>query len=115
MKAHEKKRRKRGGGTAGGRPAKHRKIQRKLLGPQAFIMERMLAIFHAIIPHPVIYGTGDILAQIAMLASSRLIVKTSATADVLDAGTKWRVNVGGDYVKGVVKGLRFDLDGYLAE
>ena len=115
MKAHEKKRRKKGGGTAKGRPSKHRKIQRKLLGPQVFALERMLAIFHAIVPHPISSGTGDIMTQIAALGSSRLMVKASANANVLDAGTKWRVNVGWDYVQGVARLLRFDVESYLTE
>ena len=75
----------------------------------------MLAIFHAIIPHSVTSGTGDIMTQIAALASSRLIVKASATADVLDAGTKWRVNVVRDYIQGVARTLRFDVENYLIE
>ncbi|MCJ1474996.1 hypothetical protein MMC13_003656 [Lambiella insularis] len=115
MKAHERKRRKKGGGTAKGRPSKHRKIQRRLLGPQAFIMERMLAIFHAIVPHPVAGGTGDVMGQIATLASSKLLVKTSATADILDAGTKWRVNVGWEYIQTVAREVGFEVEGFLAE
>ena len=114
MKAHEKKRRKKGGGTAKGRPSKHRKIQRKLLGPQPFLHERLLAIFHAIIPHEVPGGTADLMTQIATLSSLRLIVKASARADILDAGTKWRVNVGSEYIQGVVGRLKFDIASYLA-
>jgi origin recognition complex subunit 5 len=53
MKTSLQKRRKKGGGTALSRTtkasaSKSRKISRKLLGPQAFVLERMLAIFHAI-------------------------------------------------------------------
>ena len=115
MKASEKKRRKKGGGTSTGRPAKHRKIQRKLLGPQAFIQERFLAIFHAILPDRMISGTADIMTQIATLASLRLLVKMSGPADVIDAGTKWKVNVGWDFVKTTAKYVRFDIESYLAE
>jgi len=115
MKAHERKRRKKGGGTAKGRPSKHRKIQRKLLGPQAFVMERMLAIFHALVPHPVPGGMGDLMSQVATLASSKMLVKTSTTADILDAGTKWRVNVGWEYVQIVARMVGFEVEGFLAE
>jgi origin recognition complex subunit 5 len=53
MRTSLQKRRKKGGGTALSRTtkasaSKSRKISRKLLGPQAFVLERMLAIFHAI-------------------------------------------------------------------
>ncbi|MCJ1244277.1 hypothetical protein MMC30_001475 [Trapelia coarctata] len=117
MKAASLKRRKRRTGPAAPktRPSKHRKIQRKLLGPQAFILERMLAIFHAIVPDEIPGGTGDVMAQMAMLASRRLLVKTAAAADVLEQGTKWRVNVGWEYIVGVARGVRFELEGWLVE
>ena len=115
MKAHEKKRRKRAGGTGKGRPSRHRKIQRRLLGPQAFVLERMLAIFHAILPFPIPGGVGDIMIQIATLASSRLIVRASVSGDILDAGTKWRVNVGWEYIKTVARTIRFDVENFLVE
>ncbi|MCJ1438163.1 hypothetical protein MMC27_007550 [Xylographa pallens] len=115
MKAHERKRHKKGGGTAKGRPSKHRKIQRKLLGPQAFVMERMLAIFHAILPYPVPGGMGDLMGQIATLASSKMLVKTSTMADILDAGTKWRVNVGWEYIQLIARTVGFEVEGFLAE
>ena len=115
MKSSEKKRRKKGGGTAGGRPAKHRKIQRKLLGPQPFVLERMLAIFHAIAPHSLPSGTADVMTQTATLASLRMLLKTPNTADVLDAGTKWRVNASYEYVKRLAKEVRFDVESYLAD
>ena len=115
MKSSDKKRRKKGGGTAGGRPAKHRKIQRKLLGPQPFVLERMLAIFHAIVPHNLPSGTADVMTQIATLASLRMLLRTPSTADVLDAGTKWRVNASYEYVKRLAKEVRFDVESYLAE
>ncbi|KAI9713364.1 MAG: hypothetical protein M1812_006642 [Candelaria pacifica] len=114
MKASEKKRRKKGGGTAVGRVAKHRKIQRRLLGPQAFIMERMLAIFHAILSRP-LTTTADILTQIATLASLRLLVRTSGTADPLEGQTKWRVNVGWQYIQDVARSVNFEIEEYLAE
>ena len=116
-KASEKKRRKRGGGTAVShfRPSKHRKIQRRLLGPQAFVIERLFAIFHAILPHNVASGSADIMTQIATLANLRLLARTAGGGDMLDAGTKWRVNVGWEYVRELVRSLRFDIENYLVE
>lgn len=120
MKAHEttkkRRQRKKGAATAtSGRPSQHRKIKRSLLGPQPFVLERLLAIFHAIVPHPVPAGAADLMTEIATLASLRMVVKTSATADVLEAGTKWRVNVGWEFVRLLGRGLKFDLEDYLAE
>lgn len=118
MRATEKKRRKKGGGTAAGRgggASKHRKIQRRLLGPQAFVLERMLAIFHAILPFPMSSITADLQTQISTLLSLRLLVHQSGSADVLEAQTKWRVNVGWDYILRIADSLRFDIVDYVAE
>jgi origin recognition complex subunit 5 len=115
MKAHERKRRKKGGGTALGRPPKHRKIQRRLLGPQPFVLERMLAIFQSIVPHDGIACNADIMTQIATLASLRLVCKSVSSADSLDAGAKWRVNVGWEHVQALARSVRFDVESYLVE
>lgn len=114
MRLSEKKRRKKGGGTAMGRASKHRKIQRKLLGPQAFVLERMLAIFQAILPRQIV-PTADVMTQVATLASLRLLLRTSGTADPLEAQTKWRVNVRWEYIQHMARSVRFDIEGYLAE
>ncbi|EME86049.1 uncharacterized protein MYCFIDRAFT_186421 [Pseudocercospora fijiensis CIRAD86] len=52
MKSTERKRRKKGGGTArsGGRPSQIRKVPRHLLAASAFTADRLLAILHAILP-----------------------------------------------------------------
>ncbi len=55
------------------------------------------------------------MTQIATLASLRLLVRTSVAADALEAQTKWRVNVGWDYVRNVARGVGFDVESYLAE
>lgn len=117
MKASEKKRRKKGGGTAAkraGRGAKHRKIPRHLLAPSPFPLDRLLAIFHAILPHSVT-PTADIYTQIATLSSIRLLVRAGAAgADVLDPGCKWRVNFGWDYVASLGRSVGFEIAEYLA-
>lgn len=113
MKMHDKKRKKKSGGK--GRPAKHRTIQRKLLGPQPFPLERWLAIFHAIVPHDATTGSADLLTQISTLSALRLIVKASASANIMDSGAKWRANIGTEYITILAKSVRFDVQDYLAE
>ncbi|KAH0610798.1 uncharacterized protein H6S33_011225 [Morchella sextelata] len=108
-----KKKRRGGGGGGKGRPAKTRKIHRRLLGPQAWPLERMLAIFYAILPHP-INSSVDLQTQIATLTSLRLLTKASVT-DALEASTKWRVNVGWDYIRGVARSVKFDIEDFVAE
>ncbi|OCL09213.1 hypothetical protein AOQ84DRAFT_291683 [Glonium stellatum] len=117
MKASERKRRKKGGGTAAGRAgrgAKHRKIPRNLLAPSPFPLDRLLAIFHAIVPHS-ITPTADIYTQITTLSSIRLLVRAGpAGSDVLDPGCKWRVNFGWDYVATLGRSVGFEIAEYLA-
>ncbi|KAF8430040.1 origin recognition complex subunit 5 C-terminus-domain-containing protein [Tirmania nivea] len=116
-KASDKRKRRRGGGAigaGGGRKSQVRKIQRRLLGPQPFLLERMLAIFHAIVPDPVA-SSVDLQTQIATLTSLRLLVRASASGDPLEAGGKWRVNVGWEYVRGLARSVKFEVEGFLAE
>ena len=111
------KRRKRGGGTAliPHRASKHRKISRKLLGPQPFPLERLFAIFHAILPHTYSSGGADIICQLATLVGLRLIVKSGGAGDILEWNTKWRVNVGWEFVRDVARGVAFDVESYIIE
>lgn len=129
VKAATARRRKKGGGTAlsRGRPGttKHRKISRKLLGPQAFVLERMLAIFHAVRADSHAFGRGkgkvegsaDVLMAVSTLVSLRLLVRMgpASTADVLDAGTKYRVAVGWEVVRSVARSVGVEAEDYLAE
>jgi origin recognition complex subunit 5 len=134
MKAAASKRRKKGGGTAltRGRPgvSKNRKISRKLLGPQAFILERMMAIFQAIrgdadatgkyqgkgkaVP---VAGAADIQMAIATLASLRLLVRMGPanSADIIDGGVKYRVAIGWDVVRGIARSVGVEAEDYLVD
>ncbi|KAB8339009.1 hypothetical protein FH972_021948 [Carpinus fangiana] len=132
MRSTDRKKRRRGGGGAAGksggsnlassshagRQAKNRKIPRRLLGPGSFPIERLLAIFHAILPHR-IASTADLSTQIATLAALRLLVRSgiggSSSADMLDASVKWRVNVGWDYVVALARGVGFEITDYVLE
>ncbi|KAF6219962.1 hypothetical protein HO133_003787 [Letharia lupina] len=111
------KRRKRGGGTAltSNRASKHRKVSRRLLGPHPFPLERLCAIFQAILPHTYTGGGADMMCQVATLVGLRLIVKAGMGGDVLEGGGKWRVNVGWGFVRGVARGVNFDVESYLTE
>ncbi|PUU74591.1 origin recognition complex subunit 5 C-terminus-domain-containing protein [Tuber borchii] len=115
MKSADFGRKKRRGGATGPtkRTAKNRKIHRRLLGPQAFPLERLQAIFAGILPHR-ISSSADIQTQIATLTSLRLLTKASAT-DVLEASTKWRVNAGWDYIRHVARSVKFDIEDFIAE
>lgn len=134
MKATAAKRRKKGGGTAltRGRPGvtKHRKIPRKLLGPQAFVLERLLAIFHAILEDAdgrgkykksregqEVAGAADIQMAIATLASLRLLIKMGAAnaGDTLEGSSKYRVAVGWEAIRGIARSVGVEPEDYLAD
>ncbi|KFY45793.1 hypothetical protein V494_00754 [Pseudogymnoascus sp. VKM F-4513 (FW-928)] len=118
-----KKRRKNLGGNATKpRPgtAARRKLNRKLLGPQAFVMERCLAIFWALREEAsgagrAETGGADILAAVAALSSLRLLGKTSKVADPLEGGCKWKVNVGWDVIRGVGRSVGIEVEEWIIE
>ena len=120
MKSTERKRRKKGGGTArsGGRPSQTRKVPRHLLAASPFTMDRLLAILHAILPHD-LRTTIDVYTQIATLTGLRLLARSAGvgSSDALEAGGKWRVGgaVNWEYVLGLSRGLKFEIGDYLAE
>ncbi|POS87414.1 hypothetical protein EPUL_001180, partial [Erysiphe pulchra] len=121
------KRRRKGYGTAmtssRSGATKSRKIPRKLLGAQAFVLERMLAIFHALCADAdsliesaeksslnnemdisfcsTINGSANIQTAIATLVSLRLLTRSGNpnTGDVLDASIKYRVTIGWDMAR----------------
>lgn len=108
--------------------AQRRRIDRKLLGPQAFVVERLLAVFWCVWEEAThsreckssgerrkglreFGGSADILAQIAMLSSLRLLVSTGKEG--LDGGSKYRVNVGWEVVRSLGRGVAVELGEWL--
>jgi len=129
---HHHGRRRRGGGLSvagvpgrrGGARSKHRKIARKLLGAQAFVLERMMAIFSAVRgeweDHDIERGVdgGDIGMAMATLASLRLLVRVGgaqAGGDPMDRGGKWRVNVGWEVVRALGRSMGIEVEEWLVE
>ncbi|KAL1311105.1 hypothetical protein AAFC00_001310 [Neodothiora populina] len=115
MKMSERKRRKRGGGTAVRRESKARKIPRHLLSATPFPIDRLFAILHAILPHDLI-PTIDVYTQLATLNSLRLLLRTAIIGgNILEPGGKWKVNFGRDYVVKLARDVGLDLLDYEAE
>ena len=100
--------------TAGVTKSKHRKIPRHLLAPSPFSLDRLLAIFRALIEGPV-PQVADLYTQVATLTSMRLLVRAGglASADVLDAGSRWRVCFGWEYVRGLGRSVGIEVGEYL--
>lgn len=115
MKATERKRRRKGGGTAAKRESKARKIPRHLLSPRPFPPDRLFAILHAILPHDLLPNL-DIYTQLATLCSLRLLLRTAVIGgDVLEPGGKWKVNFGWDHATKLARSINLDLADYTAE
>jgi origin recognition complex subunit 5 len=126
MKTSLTRRRKKGGGTALTRTTKasasrSRKISRKLLGPQAFVLERMLAIFHAIREESRgakgrgnVNGSADLQTAIATLVSLRLLVRIG-NADALDGGARYRVAVGWEVVRSVGRSVGIEVEEWVGD
>lgn len=75
MKTTERRRRKKGGGTSTRGSAKagvtkHRKIPRRSLNPHPFVLERLLAIFHSILPDHVVgrAGAAEVQTQVGLIS-----------------------------------------------
>jgi origin recognition complex subunit 5 len=118
---HAKKRRKGGAAaTPRGRKSKHRKIARKLLGAQSFVMERMMAIFAAVSSEWDTQGrTGnmdaDVGVAIATLSSLRLLVRVGAGGDLMDRGARWRICVSWEGVRSVGRSLGIEVEDWMVE
>ncbi|OHE96163.1 origin recognition complex subunit Orc5 [Colletotrichum orchidophilum] len=123
---HHGRRKRRGGGFVvpkRGRPSKHKKISRKLLGAHAFVLERMLAIFAAVRSEWAADGglttgsvvDGDVGMAISTLASLRLLMKVGTGGDPMDRGGKWRINVGWDIIRGVGRSVGIEVEEWLID
>src|SRR5579871_3276527 len=114
MKSSEKKKRRRNVTKAPGKLQNHRKIPRNLLAPTPFPLDRLLAILHALLPHPMQQNV-DIFTQIATLSSLRLLLKAgTAGTDTLDPGCKWRINCGWEYIATLGRSVGIEMRDYVA-
>lgn len=103
------------GAATGYTKAKHRKISRHLLTPSPFPLDRLLAIFRALLDDAGVPQLADLYTQVATLTSMRLLVRAggAGNADPLDAGAKWRVNFGWEYARGLGRSVGLEVGEYL--
>ncbi|KAI7849589.1 origin recognition complex subunit 5-like protein [Circinella umbellata] len=110
-KVGEARTRKKGGGTRKSKADQGGgKMRPQLLGPKAFPMERMLAIFYSIIDDS-LEDSIDVQTQITSLTTLRLLVRAN-NMDRLD-GAKFKCNVSFEFIRAVAKSVRFEIDKYL--
>lgn len=115
MKTSEKRKKKRAVGASANKVSKVRRIPRSMLAPSPWPLDRMLAILHAIVPHNLAQN-ADIIAQVKTLESLRLIVRAGAMSgsDTIDAGSRWRINCGWEFVAGLARSTGFEIRDYVA-
>ncbi|KAF5847709.1 hypothetical protein GGP41_008947 [Bipolaris sorokiniana] len=94
--------------------SKHRKISRHLLTPSPFTLDRLLAIFRALLDGSV-PQVADLYTQIATLTSMRLLVRAggAGTNDALEPGARWRVNFGWEYARALGRTVNLEVGEYL--
>ncbi|KAI8328325.1 origin recognition complex subunit 5 C-terminus-domain-containing protein [Chlamydoabsidia padenii] len=110
-KGREERSKKKGGGTRKGKADNTGgKMRQQLVGPKAFPIERMLAIFYSIIDDE-LEDSIDIQLQISSLTTLRLLVRCT-TLDKLD-GAKYKCNVSFDFIRAAAQSVRFEIDRYL--
>ncbi|GAM40592.1 hypothetical protein TCE0_039f13059 [Talaromyces pinophilus] len=118
------------GGGAGGGGATQLTGSSTLLTARPFTLERLIAIYHAIDPNPPANAlhtlpTADaIYNELATLRRLRLVVPATggsnnvgggATAMMTaDVGEKWAINVSGDWVGELAKGIGVEVGEWLA-
>lgn len=102
-----------------------------ILTARPFPLERLLAIYHAIDPNPpanpirVPAVSDAIYAELATLRRLRLVVPAGSRAGLVsggsssgntsaDAGEKWSVNVSGDWIGEMAKGIGVEVGEWLA-
>ena len=92
----------------------HMSKMTRMVGPQPFALERMIAIFNTIAELRFTTNVG-LFRQIATLASLNFITKVgSQSRGLLQGGGKWKVNASLDFVTSLSKDCNFQLDNYLA-
>ncbi|KAH7355922.1 origin recognition complex subunit 5 C-terminus-domain-containing protein [Pyrenochaeta sp. MPI-SDFR-AT-0127] len=94
--------------------SKHRKISRHLLTPSPFPLDRLLAIFRALLVDSV-PQVADLYTQIATLTSMRLLVRAGGAGsnDALEMGGRWRVNFGWEYARALGRNVNIEVGEYL--
>lgn len=102
------KTRRRGGKNAANKVTKQ---PQRLLGPKGFTLERMVSIFHAIIPMSLLH-TAQLDQQLGALFSLKLLIRQGNASDLLDDG-KWVINLGYDTINKIAQSVEFELNRFL--
>ncbi|KAI8943363.1 hypothetical protein NX059_001378 [Plenodomus lindquistii] len=94
---------------------KHRKISRHLLTPGPFALDRLLAIFRALVSEGNVPQVADLYGQVATVTSLRLLVRAGGVGgnDALEVGGRWRVNFSWEYARALGRSVGIEVGEYL--
>ncbi|KAG9287059.1 hypothetical protein G9A89_023024 [Geosiphon pyriformis] len=90
---------------------RQKKYRQQLQGPAAFPVERLLAIFHSIVPDTDIDADVEIQTQISTLVTLRFLARGSSL-DKLEVA-KYKCNVSYEFIKKISSSLQFEIQHYL--
>lgn len=93
---------------------KHRRIPRHLLTPSPFTLDRLFAVFRALLLDGVPQA-ADLYTSVSTLTSLRLLVRTGVGggSDALEPGGRWRVGFGWEVVRGLGRSVGVEVGQYL--
>lgn len=93
---------------------KHRRIPRHLLTPSPFSLDRLFAVFRALLVDGV-PQQADLYTSVATLTSLKLLVRTGVGGanDALEPGGRWRVGFGWEFVRGLGRSVGVEVGEYL--
>lgn len=112
--------------SAAASKAAQRQHYRRLLGPQAFTLERLLAIYHALLAEDWYRGgDAEVMGQFTTLVALRLVTRAglggggvaagAGMGEVLAGAGKWKCGIGWETIRPVAVGCGIVLEDYLAE
>ncbi|EPY54302.1 origin recognition complex subunit Orc5 [Schizosaccharomyces cryophilus OY26] len=91
------------------------KLSQLTLGPKAFELERLFAIYYAICPNGRHVLSADVFSQITSLSSLKMLLPAhKGSLRSLDS-PRFKVNVSREFVFKVAKSVSFPLESYLAD
>lgn len=83
-------------------------------GPKSFTIDRLLAIFYAILDEKVGL-TCNLLAQISTLVDLNFLTFVSGEANIMDGNAKLQSTIGMDFAVNIGKVVGFNVKQYLTD
>ncbi|KAH3660170.1 hypothetical protein OGAPHI_007375 [Ogataea philodendri] len=92
-------------------------LSARMLSPQAFTIERLLAILHAIYDEnrgEKLANDIELMSELATLSTLKAIMKLKL-GDTIGGGTKWKCNVNWSVIKKFAEEVDFSIENFLME